>query len=186
MTGRGLLTEREREVLGEEEGGSYLYKTRSVVRDRIDELEADAEVLAEAEPGLYALLVEAVCAGGAPRIDPGGGPIEPDDPNPSTPEEPAAEPDRDPIREDIADLDLEGSDTEIAARRDALVEVVEYLREEGTATAADLKAIVGDEDPRLYADADSFWRNMSRQHVFGSLDTVEKPGKGGKRYYWKE
>jgi len=181
MTGRGLLTEREREVLAEEDGGSYLYKTRSVVRDRIDELETDVEVLAEAEPGLYALLVEAVRAA---DIDPGRGPIEPDDSNPSTPEEPAAEPARDPIREAVADLDLEGSPSETAARRDALIEVVKYLRDEGDATAADLKAIVGDEDPRLYADADSFWRNMSRQLVFESLDMVEKPGKGGKRYYY--
>ncbi|QAU11322.1 hypothetical protein EKH57_00035 (plasmid) [Halorubrum sp. BOL3-1] len=185
MTGRGLLTEREREVLAEEEGGSYQYKTRSVVRDRIDELEADAEVLAEAEPELYALLVEAVRTGGSADMGPGGDPNGPADPHPSTPEEPPAEPDRDPIRETVGDLELEGGSTEVSARREALVEVLEYLREEGSATPSELKAIVDDEDDRLYTDADSFWRNMSRQTVFEDLDVVGKPGKGGKRYYWE-
>jgi len=89
-----------------------------------------------------------------------------------------------PLRDRVAALDLEGSGSTLEARRAALVDVLEHLREEGSATAAGLKALVDDDDDRLYADANSFWRNMSRQRVFADLDVVEKPGRGGKRYYY--
>jgi len=185
MTGRGLLTEREREVLAEEDGGSYQYKTRSVVRDRIDAIAIDAEVLAEEEPDLYDALVGAVRSAGGVDMEPGGDRIDAAEPLPEDAEEPAAEPPTDPIRDAVAAIDLEGSDTEADRRREALVELLEYLREEGSATAAELKTIVGDDDPRLYADADSFWANMRRQGVIDAIDLVEKPASGGKRYYWK-
>lgn len=182
MTGRALLTDREREALDGEETGSYVYKTRSVVRDRIDRLATDAELLAETEPELYAELLDAVQSAGSGDMEPGGDPIDTAEPLP----EDVEEPDPDPIREAVEAIDLEGSPTEADRRREALVELLEYLREEGSATAGELKALVDDDDPRLYADADSFWSNMRRQGVIGKIDTVEKPASGGKRYYWKE
>lgn len=59
--GRALLTDREREALETDESGSYRYKTRSYIRNRIERLEADAELLADAEPDLFEELREAVC-----------------------------------------------------------------------------------------------------------------------------
>ena len=59
--GRALLTDREREALETDESGSYRYKTRSYIRNRIERLEADAELLADAEPELFEELREAVC-----------------------------------------------------------------------------------------------------------------------------
>lgn len=61
--GRALLTDREREALESDESGSYRYKTRSYIRNRIERLEADAELLAEAEPELFEELQAAVCDG---------------------------------------------------------------------------------------------------------------------------
>jgi len=59
--GRALLTEREREALAGDESGSYRYKTRSYLRNRLEKLERDAELLAEHEPELFDRLQAAVC-----------------------------------------------------------------------------------------------------------------------------
>ena len=59
--GRALLTEREREALAGEETGSYRYKTRTYLRNRLEKLERDAELLAEHEPELFDRLQAAVC-----------------------------------------------------------------------------------------------------------------------------
>jgi hypothetical protein len=59
--GRALLTEREREALAGDETGSYRYKTRTYLRNRIEKLERDAELLAEHEPELFDRLQAAVC-----------------------------------------------------------------------------------------------------------------------------
>lgn len=59
--GRALLTEREREALADEETGSYRYKTRTYLRNRLEKLERDAELLAEHEPELFDRLQAAVC-----------------------------------------------------------------------------------------------------------------------------
>lgn len=59
--GRALLTDREREALKTDESGSYRYKTRSYIRNRIERLEGDAELLAEHEPELFEQLQSAVC-----------------------------------------------------------------------------------------------------------------------------
>jgi len=67
--GRALLTEREREALAGDESGSYRYKTRSYLRNRLEKLERDAELLAEHEPELFDRLQAAVCDDVAERVD---------------------------------------------------------------------------------------------------------------------
>jgi hypothetical protein len=59
--GRALLTDREREALKTDESGSYRYKTRSYIRNRIERLEGDAELLAKHEPELFEQLQSVVC-----------------------------------------------------------------------------------------------------------------------------
>ena len=61
--GRALLTEREREALRDDETGSYRYKTRTYIRNRLEKLERDAELLSEHEPELYDQLQAIVCEG---------------------------------------------------------------------------------------------------------------------------
>lgn len=61
MVSRALLTEKEREVLRGEAGtDAYRSTVRSRVRNRLDELEIDLEVLAAHEPELYERLDELV------------------------------------------------------------------------------------------------------------------------------
>lgn len=59
--GRGLLTDREREELAREANTSYKYKTRSLFRRRLAQLEQDVQVLDEHHPDLLDELREAVC-----------------------------------------------------------------------------------------------------------------------------
>jgi len=59
--GRGLLTESEREALAGNASDSYRYKTRSFLRDRLEEVERDVDVLAEHDPELLEELREVVC-----------------------------------------------------------------------------------------------------------------------------
>lgn len=90
---------------------------------------------------------------------------------------------RDTVADRVDQLDLEGSGTTLEARKEALVEIVETLREHDTASPDELKALV-DPDAVGYSDADSFWANMRRQDVFADLP-VETPGRGGKRYRYQ-
>ena len=54
MSTRALLTDREREVLARRAGSdAYRATVRSRVRNRVDALEEDVEVLATHEPELY-------------------------------------------------------------------------------------------------------------------------------------
>jgi len=59
--GRGLLTEREREAIAGETSDSYRYKTRSFLRDRIEKVTRDVEILEEHDPDLLEELQEVVC-----------------------------------------------------------------------------------------------------------------------------
>lgn len=61
--GRGLLTESEREAIAGEASDSYRYKTRSFLRDRIEEVAQDVEILEEHDPELLQELREVVCEG---------------------------------------------------------------------------------------------------------------------------
>ncbi|MDZ7702314.1 MAG: hypothetical protein U5J98_09775 [Halobacteriales archaeon] len=59
---RGLLTAREREILREEAEVSrnYVYQIRSRIRDKIEALSTDVEILRTHQPDLYEELVEAL------------------------------------------------------------------------------------------------------------------------------
>lgn len=62
-TDRGLLTDREREILlGEADvSDNYRYRTISRVRNKIDRLERDVEVLEQSHDNLLEELREVVC-----------------------------------------------------------------------------------------------------------------------------
>lgn len=61
---RGLLTDREREVLSgtADVTRNYVYQIRSRVRDKIDRLATDVEILDQHHPDLAAEVREAVLA----------------------------------------------------------------------------------------------------------------------------
>lgn len=59
---RGLLTERDRELISDQDAGNRRYQAISEVRSRIDEEVAkDVEILAEHHPDLLEELREVVC-----------------------------------------------------------------------------------------------------------------------------
>ncbi len=59
---RALLTERDRELLADEEGGNRRYQAISEIRSRInEELSTDVAVLKETHPELLKELREVVC-----------------------------------------------------------------------------------------------------------------------------
>ena len=58
--GRGILTEREQEVLLGDGSDSYQANVRSKIRHRIQDFAQDCEILRENEPDLFASLVLAV------------------------------------------------------------------------------------------------------------------------------
>ncbi|NIQ53306.1 MAG: hypothetical protein GWN85_07470 [Gemmatimonadetes bacterium] len=59
---RGLLTAREREILRDEVEVSrnYVYQIRSRIRDKIEALSTDVEILRESQPDLFEELVQAL------------------------------------------------------------------------------------------------------------------------------
>jgi hypothetical protein len=59
---RALLTERDRELLSDEEGGNRRYQAISEIRSRIvEELSTDVEILEENHPELLKELRDVVC-----------------------------------------------------------------------------------------------------------------------------
>lgn len=60
---RGLLTEREREILSGDADVSdnYRYRVVSRIRTKLETLEKDVAVLEENHPGLHSELLEIVC-----------------------------------------------------------------------------------------------------------------------------
>ena len=59
---RALLTERDRELLTDEEGGNRRYQAISEIRSRInEELSTDVHLLEEHHPELLAELRDVVC-----------------------------------------------------------------------------------------------------------------------------
>jgi hypothetical protein len=59
---RALLTERDRELLAQEDGGNRRYQAISEIRSRIsEELSTDVEVLKENHPQLLEEMREVVC-----------------------------------------------------------------------------------------------------------------------------
>ncbi|MFB6297208.1 MAG: hypothetical protein ABEH56_01675 [Salinirussus sp.] len=59
---RALLTERDRELLSDEEGGNRRYQAISEIRSRIvEELSTDVKILEENHPELLKELRDVVC-----------------------------------------------------------------------------------------------------------------------------
>jgi len=59
---RALLTERDRELLADEEGGNRRYQVISEIRSRInEELSTDVEILEQHHPELLAELQDVIC-----------------------------------------------------------------------------------------------------------------------------
>jgi len=112
--------------------------------------------------------------GSEPEPPDGWGDVPGDEPRDDEPDRP------NPHREAVEALGLEGAGSRLEAREAALVDVVDYLREHGEATAGELKDRL-DVDGAGYDDADSFWANLRRQDVFDTLP-VETPGRGGRLY----
>jgi hypothetical protein len=63
MTERGLLTDREREIIqGEAEvSDDYRYRVASRIRNKIDRIDEDVEILEENRSDLLEELRDAVC-----------------------------------------------------------------------------------------------------------------------------
>lgn len=190
MTGRGLLTDREREALSGEETGSYVYKTRSVVRDRIDRLATDADLLTDTEPELYDELREAVEAAESREVEPGGGRDAAAEPYPEGTADPgaeAAEPAEEALDDVLAEIpatvDREPAQRAILAARDLLgsrdratkVEIVQELIREHPLGYNPDEALAKIEAGDRYRGA--WWRRVIRPGL-ETLDDVEKPPSG--------
>jgi ubiquinone biosynthesis protein UbiJ len=63
MRDRGILTERDREIIPEEPNNDRRPEVKTRVKNRIDRLERDLTILEEHEPALAEQLREAICAG---------------------------------------------------------------------------------------------------------------------------
>lgn len=201
---RALLTDREREIVAGDADvkDSYRYQTISRVRARFNRLGDDLDAL-EKHGDLADELRDIVCrteTGRVSAVTPSTDTGDRTDSSPDPPAETASssdefdsltegvdavaggdEPDRpNPHREAVGALGLEGAGSRLEAREAAVVDVLDYLREHGEATASDLKGRL-DVDGAGYDDADSFWANLRRQDVFDTLP-VETPGRGGRLY----
>jgi hypothetical protein len=197
--GRALLTEREREALADDESGSYRYKTRTYLRNRLDRLERDAELLREHEPELYERLQATVCDdAGATGADTGTDTQARE--TPASADEPQAhEPGHTPAdvlgavdtaagNDDTggipATVDHDDAAAAVAAARD-------YIRDHDGATKQDLVKNVMPDHPLGY-DADAalgkidtdgerfrgaWWRRVVKPGL-KALDDVETPPRG--------
>lgn len=63
MRDRGMLTERDREIIPNEPDNPRRPEVKTRVRNRIDNLEDDLQILEEHEPALADELREAICEG---------------------------------------------------------------------------------------------------------------------------
>lgn len=87
---------------------------------------------------------------------------------------------------DAEDIDVPGSGTTAEARREALTDMRDYLREHGTGTKNDLLELV-DADRVGYSSADSFWSNCVKgKDTLHDLPNVEPPGEGGRTWRYVE
>lgn len=198
---RALLTDREREIL-ETDGADVSEKYYGVVvtrvRNKIGQLENDLPAL-ERHDTLGEELRDVVCAGDesaaqAPR-ERSASQADRDTTSDAESREPSARAEgegaHDHALADVVDAVagelLPGSGEKLAARREALHAVVEYLREHGTAEPSDFRRDVYPDHPAGYVDADdparSWWKNSmypglralaERTDVIGKADTAGK------------
>lgn len=168
MARRALLTERERELIADQEEEDARYVAISRVRTKIeDELTEDVAVLREHHPGLFEELRAVVCEEEAvPQPPPRSEPAE---------EELQA---RETVSDPVADLDLPGSGDRLERRRAAVRTLYEFLQEEGTASRSEFLELV-DADEVGYSSAESFWTNLVKaRDALKQLPGVDAPGEG--------
>lgn len=188
--GRALLTEREREALAGDGSDSYRYKTRTYLRSRLEELAADADLLREHEPELFADLQAAVSDGEGVAEVAGG-----NDDQPAGGDHAAV---RDAVeRVDDADSDPLPTTVDHDDAVEAVAECVEFLREHGPASKGDLVVNVMADHPLGYDAAaardaiesnaryrGAWWRHVVKP-TLEAVDTVETPPPGASDYRYE-
>lgn len=194
--GRGLLTETEREAIAGERSDSYRYKTRAYLRNRLEEVEKDVDVLEEHAPELLEDLREAVCETGSrePRerretsADPPAGPS----PTETSAADEAVETERSApatIGEIVATVDVPGSGEKEKLRREALQAALEYLREHGEATRSDFWEDVYPAHIAQFGSKDSWWTNFMVKSLGKAADQddrIERPGDSRSPWAWRD
>lgn len=82
------------------------------------------------------------------------------------------------------ELDIPGNNSTVEKRRATIMEMRDYLRDQGTAQKKQFLELVDPEEVR-YASADSFWSNVVKgRDTLASLPGVEAPPEGGHTWRW--
>lgn len=92
--------------------------------------------------------------------------------------------DRTAPSDDDVEIDVPGSGQTADARRQAVLDMRDRLRELGSAEKSDLLKVV-DADGVGYSSVESFWSNAVKgRQSLKSLDGVEAPAEGGRTWRW--
>jgi hypothetical protein len=92
--------------------------------------------------------------------------------------------DRTAPSDDAVEIDVPGSGQTAEARRQAVLNMRDRLRELGTAEKSDLLEVV-DANSVGYSSLESFWSNVVKgRSSLKSLDGVEAPAEGGRMWRW--
>jgi hypothetical protein len=196
--GRALLTEREREALAGEETGSYRYKTRTYLRNRLEKLERDAELLAEHEPELFDRLQAAVCDDAVDAADADDSSAEDAQDAGVTPDAgaEAVTPDRTREAESAAESDIVGAVEDALnaldaseARRAAVRGCIDYLREHGTGQKSDFVDAVYPDHPGGYQSEGGWWNTIGKEHLKAVAEDLNEltppPAEGSHTWEWR-
>ena len=195
---RALLTDREREIIiGEADvDDSYRYQTISRVRSRFGRLEEDLAALRE-HGDLLDELREVVCTEADLDVQEDRVVDDRDENSGGTSDRESgrrtrahssehgagsggggerARPDEDFLEELRAYLDTEGRNPKTPHGRSAVVDVVEHLREVGTAKTGELKAAVYPDYEDDWGSERGMWESISR--YFDDVPGIKKTGYG--------
>jgi len=167
---RALLTDRERELLKDEDAENQRYVAISRVRTKIkEELTEDLEILQQHHPDLYDELLKVVCEDAqqpaVPSEDPSRRNAAPSPgPRPDEVSDTDSAEERDleaRMEEELATLDIKGRGAETKeVRREAIRHAWEELRDRGEATTQEISNTAFDE----YADHPRFGYSASENH----------------------
>jgi hypothetical protein len=92
--------------------------------------------------------------------------------------------DRTAPSDDDVKIDVPGSNQTADARRQAVLDMRDRLRELGTAEKSDLLECI-DSDDVNYSSLESFWSNVVKgRDSLKSLNGVEPPAEGGRTWRW--
>jgi hypothetical protein len=173
--GRALLTEREREALADDESGSYRYKTRTYLRNRLDRLERDAELLREHEPDLYERLQAAVSVEDPP---PKGSPSQEEEPL-QAPTHGSRDDDLMETVDQVAESESwSDSDPRLKARKRAALAVLQYARDHGGVSQQEAKEKIYPE----YPVENQSKRTWYRKNIRPVLKQAAEYDEGAKRH----